>query len=61
MSYILGFTILYLIPAGFAYLFWAAVARLAAHWTGRDVMLRFIPDPHHVHHTERITGVVNLR
>lgn len=33
------------------------VRRLIALWTGRDVMLSFIPESRHVAHTERILGV----
>lgn len=57
MSILLGFVILYGAPAGFAYLFWTAVARLAGYWTGRDVMLGFIPKAHDVHVMEKLLGI----
>lgn len=58
MTYLLGFTILYGIPAVLAGVFWLwPVRRLIAMWVGRDVMLGFIPESRHVAHTEKLLGI----
>lgn len=58
MTQLLGLTLLYVIPGILAALFWVwPIRRLINLWTGRDVMLRFIPEHRHVAHTERILGL----
>lgn len=58
MTELYGFILLYVIPGGIAYVFWRyPIRRLIALWVGRDVMLRFIPKPADVHHTERLLGI----
>lgn len=54
---ILGFFLIYGVPALLAYVFWLLVKRLVAYWVGRDVMLSFIPAALDVAHTERILGI----
>lgn len=57
MTVLLGFTLLYGIPAVLAVGFWLLIRRLAAYWTHRDLMLSLIPKARHVHHSERILGI----
>lgn len=60
MTYLLGFVLIYGVPALLAALFWLSpwfIRRLIAAWTGRDVMLSFIPAALDVAHTERLLGI----
>lgn len=57
VSELFGFVLVYGIPAALSVPFWWLVRRLTHLWNGRDVMLTFIPNPAHVHHTEKLVGI----